>query len=155
MMGPFQIILLVLAILLIVSDGLNIFFDSKYWTWWGTCFSYSAELFMFIASIMIILAVLRNGSYFMYRNTAILLYIADSCCVASIIIFRYVGLNCYYSFLVYNCDYGPFNWAALVSSLLITPLIIMIHIHMRSNSPSSIVVPLTQPVIYQPVISPY
>ena len=64
-MGPFQIVILVLSILLLVADALMIWFEDGFWNWWGTSFSYVAELFMFIASVMLISAVLRNGSYLM------------------------------------------------------------------------------------------
>ena len=150
-MGPFQIIILVLSILLLVADALMIWFEDGFWNWWGTSFSYVAELFMFIASVMLISAVLRNGSYLMYRNSAILLYIADTFCIASIIVFRMVLITCIYGV----CVYEPFNWPALLGSLLITPLIVMIHIHMRSNPPGGITAPMAPAGAYQPMTSAY
>ena len=143
-MGPFQIIISVLAILLLVADALMIWFEDGFWNWWGTIFSYIAELFMFIASIILINAVFRNGTYLMYRNSAILLYIADTFCIASIIVFRMAWVYCYLNI----CYYGPFNWPALMGSLIITPLIVMIHIHMRSIPQTAIAAPLTQPGVY-------
>ena len=87
-MNPLQIVILILSILLIISDGLNIYFERLFWNWLGTLVAYVAQLFMFIAAIDLILAVSCQAKNKVYRSGLALLYIADIFSIGSIVVFK-------------------------------------------------------------------
>ena len=93
---------------------------------------------MIVCGIMLICAVLRNLSYIYYRNALIMLYIADVFALGSVVLFE-----------IAMYGIGVFNWASLISLLMITGLIVVLHIYMKQNPQSDIVIPLNQqPIQY-------
>ena len=131
-MHALQIVIIVLSSIMLASVALNIWFDSLWWNSWGVFSFYISEVFMMVCGIMLICAVLRNLSYIYYRKSLFMLYIADVFALGSVIL-------------------GPiwcdFNWASFISLLMITGLIVVLHIYMKQNPESAIVIPLNQQLI--------
>ena len=137
-MHTLQIVIIVLSSIMLVSVALNIWIDYFFWNSWGAFSSYISEVFMIVCGIMLICAVLRNLSYIYYRNALIMLYIADVFALGSVVLFE-----------IAMYGIGVFNWASLISLLMITGLIVVLHIYMKQNPDSAIVIPLNQqPIQY-------
>ena len=115
-MNPLQIVILVLSILLIISVGLNIYFERLFWNWLGTIVAYISQLFMLITGIILISAVGCQAKHRTYRSGLAMLYLSDIFTIGTVVVFKVWG--------------GLFNWAALISVLLLTPLIVLVHIYL-------------------------
>ena len=73
------------------------------------------------------------------ENALIMLYIADVFALGSVVLFE-----------IAMYGFGFFNWASFISLLMITGLIVVLHIYMKQNPESAIVIPLNQqPIQYQ------
>ena len=136
-MNPIKIVILVLSPLVIVCFVLNFVFEKGCFNCYPTIFSYVAQLFMYIGSIILIVAASCELSNNAYRNALALLYIGDIFSLGSIFAFAFwpIRIGSYY----YSA--GIFNWAALVSVLIITPLIVLVHVYLCKNSSKNIAIP--------------
>ena len=136
-MNPIKIVILVLSPLVIVCFVLNFVFEYPYFNSFPCIFSYVAQLFMYIGSIILIVAASCELSNNAYRNALALLYIGDIFSLGSIFAFAFwpIRIGSYY----YSA--GIFNWAALVSVLIITPLIVLVHVYLCQNSSQNIAIP--------------
>ena len=121
-MNPLQIVILVLSILLIISVGLNIYFERLFWNWLGTIVAYVSQLFMLITGIILISAVGCQAKHRTYRSGLAMLYLSDIFTIGTIVVFKV--------WLAVSFVGGLFNWAALISVFLLTPLIVLVHLYL-------------------------
>ena len=124
-MTPIQIVILVLSVLVMISFALYFVFERFYWKWYQTIYCYITQFFMFIGSIILIVATACKLSNRVYQSGLIIIYIADLFALSSIFVFAF--------WKNHPILPGIFNWAGLVSFLVMTPLIILVHVYFRQN----------------------
>ena len=138
MITPTQIVILGVCGLVIISFILNFVYQKNYWDCPQTTFSYIAEIFMYIGTIIVILAIIFDLSNKAYKNALVLLYFADVFSLGSIFSYAFWPMS-------RLLPVGLFNWAALLSFFTIIILIILLHVYLMKN-PAPPTVTMTIPI---------
>ena len=140
-MNPLNIAIIIFSILVLISFVLYFFYLQFYlkncWDLYPTIFSYVALLFMYIGSIILIVAASCKLSNKAYRGALALLYIADLSFLGSIFAFKFWT----YTIYSYTYRYNIFNWASLVCFLIIIPLIVLVHTYLCKKPYDTLVIP--------------
>ena len=137
-MNPLNIAIIIFSVFVLISFALYFVFIAVYlkaWNLYPEIFHYVAQLFMFIGSIMLIVAASCKLSNSVYRGALALLYIGDILSLAALFAFAFWPVRDYYGYLI-NAHY--FNWASLVAFLIIIPLIVLVHTYLIKNSNNQI-----------------
>ncbi len=140
-MNGLEIAMIILASFTLVGQILNIIVDIN-WVGWVMAFSWIATIINIAISILLIVAAATRMSKTSFIVSLVFYYISDFFTLLVFIIFILSNL---------------LNWAKLVNFLLITPIIVLLHIHIckfpiRVNyyAPNAQIQPY-QPMTYQTV----
>ena len=140
-MNGLEIAMIILASFTLVGQILNIIVDIN-WVGWVMAFSWIATIINIAISILLIVAAATRMSKTSFIVSLVFYYISDFFTLLVFIIFILSNL---------------LNWAKLVNFLLISPIIVLLHIHIckfpiRVNYyvPNAQIQPY-QPMTYQTV----
>ena len=114
-MNSLQIAILVLAILLILSTGFNIYAELPF-SGWGIIISYVGNGINVVTSITLLIGVFRNLGKSFYKIPLIFLYVGDIISLFVFIVFIVIYI---------------LNYPKIINMVIITALIVIVHICLK------------------------